>query len=187
MADARAEVRHGVLVTVLLVLAGAPLGAIWAASVPDVGVFRVGSYLLPSYTEDKASAAGDLVLLLILAIAGLVAGGLVAWYGRHTPVGGACGLLVGGLLAGVIAMAVGHVLVHGDYHAIQHHKVDGTTFQVRPYIRGSGDFVLLPLIALILFGVVQLSLRRGTRQSWPFNSATAAPASDPAPVSRPPR
>jgi hypothetical protein len=156
----RIEVRTGLLVGVVLAALGAPLGVIWALSVPDLAVVHGGSghgYLLPVATEDRAGAAGDLVMVLILLVAGVLAGALVSGLCRRTLVGSAVGLLLGGALGGAIALAVGHVLVHGDYGPVYAHSADySTAFQVRPYIRGTVDLVMFPLTALVVYGAVQL-------------------------------
>lgn len=155
------EMRAAACVLLALAASGAPLGLIWAHAVPDLAVVHAGSgrgYLLPAVTEDSADAAGDLVMLLILLIAGLLAGGLVSWLCRRRPVGGSIGLILGGSLAGTIALAVGHVLVRGDYGPVYAHRADyATVFHVRPYVRGTVDLVVLPLAALLIYGAVQLA------------------------------
>lgn len=156
----RSEARAGLVVGAVLAALGAPLGVMWAYSVPDLAVVHGGTgrgYLLPVATEDKADAAGDLVMILILLIAGVIAGALISWLCRRAPVGGAVGIVLGGALGGAVALAVGHVLVHGDYGPVYAHSADyATAFHVRPYVRGTVDLVILPLAALLVYGAVQL-------------------------------
>jgi hypothetical protein len=156
----RIEARTAALVGLALTALGAPLGVMWAYSVPDLAVVHGGSgrgYLLPVATEDRAGAAGDLVMVLILLVAGVIAGALVSALWRRTPVGVALGLLLGGAIGGAIALAVGHLLVHGDYGPVYAHSPDyATVFHVRPYVRGTVDLVALPLAALVVWGAVQV-------------------------------
>jgi hypothetical protein len=159
-APAGAEVRMGLITAIAVAALGAPLGALWAITVPHIAVFHTGTgrgYLLPLAEEDRAAAGGDLVMILVLLIAGLLVGGAVSWACRHYLLGGALALIGGGALGGAIALAVGHVLVRGDYTPVFAHSADNATiFQVRPYVRGSVDLVVLPLAALLVYGAVLL-------------------------------
>lgn len=160
----RAEVRRGLLVGLLVAPIGAPLGLLWAAVVPHVAVFPVDAadrYLLPNLTEDRASAGGDVLMLGLLAAAGVLLGVLVALASRRALVGAVCGLLTGGSIAGLIAVALGHALVHGDYASLRT-AAQGTVVQVRPYVKGSADWVVLPLFgALVQLVVGTPALLRG--------------------------
>lgn len=156
----RADLGSALSVGAALVLLGAPLGLVWSWAVPDLSVVHVGTgrgYLLPTAAEDAAVPAGDLVMVLILVLVGLAAGAVVTWRARRAPLGVVVGLLLGGTLAGTIALAVGHVLVRGDYTAVYAHPADYVTpFQVRPYVRGTVDLVVLPLAALLVYGTALL-------------------------------
>jgi len=120
---------------------------------PDLGVQKLGSpaYLLPATSEDRATIAGDLVMIAILLAIGVLAALIVLAWSRDSHVGPAVGLLVGCTVCGVVAMALGHHLVEGDYRAVVAHASDGTVFQVRPYVRGSADFLVGPLVAAVVF------------------------------------
>ena len=143
----RAETRRAAAVALVLAAVGAPLGLLWALAVPHVGVFAVDGaprYLLPDASEDRAAAAGDVLMLCLLAAAGLLAALLVARSRARELVGSVAGLVGGGALAGVIAMAVGHALVQGDYRPLRT-AAEGVVVQVRPYVRGDADWAAFPL------------------------------------------
>jgi hypothetical protein len=160
----RAEIRCGLRIGLALAAAGVLLGVLWAALVPHVAVFAVDAsrrYLLPNLTEDRASAAGDVLMLGLLAAAGLLAGLLVARTARREVVGAVCGLVLGGSIAGLIAMAVGHLLVQGDYTPLRT-AAQGAVVQVRPFVKGSADWVMLPLVgSLVLLIAGTPALLRG--------------------------
>jgi len=61
----------------------------------------------------------------------------------------------------LIAVALGHALVHGDYASLRT-AAQGTVVQVRPYVKGSADWVVLPLFgALVQLVVGTPALLRG--------------------------
>jgi hypothetical protein len=184
----REELSRGLLVAIVMTMLGAPAGVLWAYSVPHLAVFKIGSpaYLLTDNAEDLAAMGGDLVMIAILLSIGSVAALVVHFASRQAQLGPFIGLLVGGTLCGVIAMAVGHTLVEGDYDAVFAHLSDGTIFQIRPYVRGSADFLVLPLFAAFVYGIAQLpALWRGTPKStWAppdVSSGVAVSASGTAP------
>lgn len=166
----RAEVVRGLVVGAAMALLGAPLGVLWAFAVPHLAVQKVGApaYLLPVETEDLASMGGDLVLIAIFGSVGVVAALAVHLWSSRAQLGPLVGLLLGGAVCGVIAMAVGHVLVEADYHAVFAHIEDGRVFQVRPYVRGRGDFLILPVFSALAFGLAQVPplLRGRTAPQW---------------------
>ncbi len=192
----RGEIRAGLLIAFLAAAAGAPLGSLWALVVPHVAVVHAGTgrgYLLPNQTEDIASAGGDLVMIAVLLGAGVVLGIGVGWFASRHPLGTVLGLLGGGALGGAVALAVGHLLVHGDYGRVYRHSADyATVFQVRPYVRGTVDLVVLPLVALLAAlaaQVVRRALTPAPRFGQPgsLSSGTAGRGPDPAREQRTPR
>lgn len=156
----RGELVTAVVVAVVVAAVGAPLGLLAAALTPRVGMYLAKApdvgYPRPVFLQDAeenaAAIGGDGVLIAVLAGAGLLVGLVAVLLRRRAPLGSVLGVLVGGLVAGVIAMAVGHGVVHGDYAAVPASAVNtGKAFQLRPYVRGRVDFVVLPVVALIVF------------------------------------
>ena len=171
----RRELTEGGVVALVLTLLGAPLGLIWAHAVPHLAIVKIGSpaYLYPTRAEDLASMGGDLVMVGVLAGVGIVAGLAIA-VSQRAVLGPLIGLIAGGMLCGVIAMAVGHILVSGDYHAAFAHIGDGTVFQVRPYVRGSADFLVLPLFGALAVGLAQVPSLWSNRQYRPADPVVGA-------------
>lgn len=149
------DLRRAVWVAGFLTPAGAGLGLIAAALTPDLGS---GLYVDPTFisayaVEDKAVFGGDGVMLAVLAVAGLLVG-LAALRGRvDRPMGMVLGVLVGGIAAGAAAMAVDHLVLHQSNAGATRQLLAqmGGEVQLRPYVRGSVDFLALPLIALLTF------------------------------------
>jgi hypothetical protein len=139
-------------VAAFLALLGAGLGLIAAGVTPDQAVrFFQGNgdaiFLSTVREEDATAVAGDIVMVGVLGGAGILVG-LAALLGRRVaPMGIVVGLIVGGCLGGLDAMAVAHLAVHGDYR----HLPVGPISQVRPYVRGRADFVALPITALVAY------------------------------------
>lgn len=64
-------------------------------------------------------------------------------------------------------MGVGHLAVHADYSRALAAPADGRRiFQVRPYVRGRVDFVVLPLVALLVVLFHELPAFLGLRDSF---------------------
>jgi hypothetical protein len=99
------------LVTALgCVLLGAPVGLLWAAVTPRVeAVLADGGVQVVSTTSQEFIAADGWFLGLV-AVAGLVAGGLVAVFGRRYGLGSAVGLAAGGLLGAEVARRTGQLV-----------------------------------------------------------------------------
>lgn len=181
----RVEVLTAVVVAVVVAAVGAPLGLLAAALTPRVGMslFRDPSQGYPtaafvqSAEENRAAIGGDGVLIAVLAGAGLLFGLAAVLLRRRAPFGAVLGVLVGGLVAGLVAMAVAHVVVHGGYAAVPASALDtGKVFQLRPYIRGRVDFVVLPTIALIVFLLANVRWMWRTGRSAPAERDTLASA-----------
>jgi hypothetical protein len=106
-APLRDEARTGLLVLVVLVLCGAPLGLLWAALAPRPDLVRQGGGLSYADLETKDFIAADGLLFLLGAASGLVAA-FVAWrLGRLRPLGTLLGLVLGAGLASYVAWRAG--------------------------------------------------------------------------------
>lgn len=178
-----------------LAVSGAALGLLAAALTPHVAMVVVRdssqgyphALFLQAAEEDRAGFGGDGVLLAVLGGAGLLLGLGGGLLGRRRPAATVAGLLVGGCLAGLVAMAVHHeVLATAQVPLIS----GGRTYQLRPYARGPVDFAVLPFVALVVWFACQLPwlLRGGDdeRPATPVSWATAGSASGPEQAPPPP-
>lgn len=142
-------------ITAFLAASGTGLGLVAAALTPHLGS---GLYVDPRFVsayavEDPAVFGGDGVMIAVLAAAGVLVG-LGALRGRtNRPVGTVVGALAGGVLAGLVAMAVDHIALHQANAAPTHQLLAqmGGEVQLQPYVRGSADFLVLPLFAMLVF------------------------------------
>lgn len=142
-------------VTAFLAPAGAGLGLVAAGLTPHLGS---GLYVHPHFVsayavEDPAVFGGDGVMIAVLAAAGVLVG-LAALLGRDDrPMGTVVGVLAGGVVAGLVAMAVDHIALHQANAGPTRQLLAqmGGEVQLRPYVRGSADFLVLPFFALLVF------------------------------------
>ncbi len=97
----------GVLTVVVSVLVAAPVGLLWAAIAPHVGVVVAAGEVNLADTYGDSFIAVDGYFFGAVLVAGLV-GGLVAWRlgHRHGPAV-VVGLAVGGVVAAYVAKTVG--------------------------------------------------------------------------------
>lgn len=111
---AKPDLRVGLVLVAILVIAGVAAGAVWAAWSPPGSRALVlpNGAILPDETE--AFVAGDgRFAILVLAIG--IAAGLLAWF--FTPVRGVVPMLalsLGGLLGAVLTWGVGYALGGGS-------------------------------------------------------------------------
>jgi hypothetical protein len=106
----RQDLVAAVLTVVATVLAGAPVGLLWAAVAPKVAVvIEDGNVSLVRPMSDEF-ITGDAYFLFAMVLAGAV-GGLVAWrLGRAHGPAVVLALAAAGLLAAYVAMVVGQLV-----------------------------------------------------------------------------
>ena len=103
----RGDAFAGLLAAVVTVLAGAPVGLLWALIAPRVDVVVQGENVSLARPGSSDFIAGDGFFLLAVTVAGVVSG-LVAWrLGREHGPGVVVGLAVGGLAAAYVAQVTG--------------------------------------------------------------------------------
>lgn len=142
-----------------LAFLGVPLGLLAAALTPHLasGLYPGGPdggapfFLSAAREEDPAVFGGDGVMLAVLAGAGLLVGVAAVVWGRRCRGGTICGVVLGGALAGLVAMAVHHQVLHPAYARIPLTPGSvGASVQLRPYVRGTADFAVLPFVAVLV-------------------------------------
>lgn len=132
----RTRLREDVLaflsIVALTVLLGAPAGLLWSAIAPRFTVVRQdGELSLPNIESTKAFIGADGTYVVIVLALGLVCGALAWRFARRHGPATILGLTVGGLLAALVAAAVG--LRPGASEAVQ---------SLRDTTKGSGSFDL---------------------------------------------
>lgn len=106
----RLDVLAGLVTVAVTVLAGAPVGLLWAALAPRPAAVLTGEVYLRADPSSSAYIAGDGFFLAAMLLAGIVTG-LLAWrFARAHGPAVVAGLGVGGLVAAFTAMRVGELL-----------------------------------------------------------------------------
>jgi len=146
------------------VLAGAPVGLLWAHLAPHYTVvFDKGEPTYPGIESSKAFIGADGSFTLAMVVAGVLTG-LVAWFlARRSGPWTVVALAVGGALAALVAMRVG--LIPGRQHAFEAisrkqgsvqlflgvREGDGT------HLRAQWAFLFWPVSALAVFFIAAVS------------------------------
>ena len=114
----RQDLLRFVQVVAAVVLAGAPVGLLWAQVAPHYTVvFEKGEATYPLIESSKAFVGADGTFALAMVVAGLLTGA-VAWLAaRRSGPWTVVAVAVGGLLAGLVAMRVG--LIPGRHESFE--------------------------------------------------------------------
>lgn len=130
----RQDLTAFVAIVVGSVLLGAPAGLLWSAVAPRLSVtVSAQGQDVPDLESTKAFVGADGSYLVVMLVLGLICGGLAWRFARRAGPFAVLGLLVGGVLAALIAASVG--LRPGSQHAIEALR-QGSPF------RGSVDLFL---------------------------------------------
>jgi hypothetical protein len=130
----RADVTAFGIIVVASVLLGAPAGLIWSRVAPHLTVTVDKDGVRADNLEStKAFIGADGSYLVIMLVMGLICGGFAWWLARRSGPFTVAALVVGGVLAALIAASIG--VRPGQAHAIAALK-EGTSF------RGTTDLFL---------------------------------------------
>lgn len=102
-----ADLKAALVVLVLTVLVGPPLGLLWSQLAPRVEVQIVGEDANLTETYTDGFIAADAGFLAAVALAGLVGGLLAWWFGSAHGPAVVLALAAGGLVAAYVAMTLG--------------------------------------------------------------------------------
>jgi hypothetical protein len=110
-AELRTDLRAASLLTAVLAACGLPVGLLWWALAPRVGVEVTADGLVPVGDPPlELAVAGDSVLVLLLVGLGLLAGAVAWWLRRLRGVAVLVALALGASLAAVLAWQLGELL-----------------------------------------------------------------------------
>lgn len=152
------DARAGVLAAAITLLAGAPVGLLWAALAPRVDIVIQGTDVNLAVPGSSAFIAGDGYFLGAVLLAGVISGLAAEWLGRRHGPGVVLGLALGGLAAAYVAMVVGQTVgVEQVQQAVDSGQQGALTLNLR--LRAREALVGWPVGALI--GYVSASLTRG--------------------------
>jgi hypothetical protein len=146
---AAGEAAAALLTALGCVLLGAPVGLLWAAVTPRVeAVLADGGVQVVSTTSQEFIAA-DGWFVGLAAVAGLVAGGLVAVLGRRYGLGAAVGLAAGGLLGAEVARRTGQLVGSEQLRDLLVAGDDGAA-SVPLRLRSLQALAVWPVVALVV-------------------------------------
>ena len=160
----REDVRRFAAVVATTVLAGAPVGLLWAAVAPHYTVvFDKGDPTYPGIESSKAFIGADGSFTLAMLLAGLLTG-LAAWFlARRSGPWTVAALAIGGTLAALVAMRVG--LIPGRQEAFE--AISRKQGSVRlflgvregneTHLRAEWAFLFWPVSALVVFFIAAVS------------------------------
>gem|GEM_PF-4603239 len=166
-------------VVAVALLLGVVTGALWEAWAPRA-VLQVqsgGAYLVSDAPRQFISA--DLLLGVLLTVAGLLLGGYAAWAAGRVPLVGVVLTPVAAALTGVVARWVGQWLGRVDPASLAHDKV-GLVIRA-PLQLGAWVVVLACPVAALVVWLVADALRPDpgvpapARGAWPLATAPALP------------
>lgn len=147
-----ADVRAGLVTFAVTVLAGAPVGLLWALLAPGVAIrIEAGSVALAE-TYGDGFIAVDGYFFVAVVLAGLI-GGLVAWWlgSRHGPAV-VLALAAGGLVAAYVAMVVGEQVGLEDLRAVVDAGTEGR-FVLALDLKATPALVGWPVASLVAYAV----------------------------------
>ena len=123
----RQDLRAFGVIVVGSVLLGAPAGLIWSRVAPHLTVtVNKDGVSADNLESTKAFIGADGSYLVVMLVMGLICGGMAWWLARRSGPFAVAALVVGGVLAALIAASVG--LRPGAAHAIAALK-EGTSFR----------------------------------------------------------
>jgi hypothetical protein len=143
------------LTTLLVVLAGPLVGLLWAAIGPELPLLRA---LTGSGSAYRTEIGADVHFLMLTTTAGFLCAAVAVVLRRDGP-GVLLGLVVGGLLAALVADRVAYLVHHGEtVQTLRHLGVSLArlhTFGIDPFfkVRALGVLVAWPIAALVLHTV----------------------------------
>ena len=153
-----ADVRAGLLTLVVSVLAGAPVGLLWAVLAPQATVAVTDEIRLVGADSATRFIAADGYFLAAVVVAGVVAG-LLAW--RYAAAHGPAvvlGLALGGLLAAWVAATTGAQLGADEQELLAAGPSASEQLAVR--LRSTSALGGWPLAALLAYVYASVSRTR---------------------------
>ncbi len=171
------DLMAGLVAVVACVLAGAPVGLLWATLAPRVPIVLRGQDALLRDVYGDGRIAADAYFVAAVALAGIVSGALAWWLGRRHGPAVVAGLAVGGLAAAAVAMLVGQqVGLESLRQAVQAAAAAGKegSFELTVDLMSREALAVWPVAALLTYILLTLTRDRGAA---PVATATTAPVS----------
>ncbi len=153
--SARREILRGLLVFVLVAVAGVALGLLWLWLSPRVPLVSDGQAVYLKDTEGEEAIGSDGTFVLIALVLGALSAAAVFWRLRRGSVAVVLGLAAGGALASVIGWRIG-VWLGPTTHIVEHAKQVGpkVVFDAPLQLRAKSAIVAWPAAAMLVHTVL---------------------------------
>jgi hypothetical protein len=177
------QVRIAVVTAVILAVLGALAGLLWAAISPHVKYVSIGGRALLVDPESPAVIGTDGRFALITAGLGLVCG-VVAYLlgGRGNDLALVAGLVVGGVVAALIAWRVGHLIGLETFHRMVRAGDQRKVFNGPADLSARGVLVCWAFVALVTYWLLEVTdLAKRVVHDQPGASVPAGDLSGPPP------
>jgi DivIVA domain-containing protein len=161
--ETRIELRTGLRVALLVLVAGLPLGLIWWQLAPEpLLVRRSGGIFFAS--ESESAVAADGWFAVCAATAGLVAAVAVFALTRRARVGALLGLAVGGIVGALVAWRLGMLLGPGPARETARGLAVGSRFNGPLRISARGVLLIWPLVSVVAYFALTAGLEPPARR-----------------------
>lgn len=152
------DVLTALVVAVGMVVAGVPLGLLWAATSPKLDVKAA---LAGSEGAFNAQAGIDIHFALLALIFGVVAGGIVGWRARKGSWPVSLALAIGGLGGSLVAAQIGHLRESSRVLDQLPENIRGRVSDIVDFVlRTHGYHVVFPAAALITYLIIVVATTR---------------------------
>jgi hypothetical protein len=159
------DVLSAVVVAVLLVVAGVPMGLLWAATTPKL---NVKAALAGSEAAFNVQGGADVHFALWALIFGVVAGALVGWRGRRGSWTLPVALAVGGVGGSLVAAQVGHLRGSNQVLDQLPQDIRGRVSNIVDFVlRSHGFHVVFPVAALLTYLIIVVATTSNREPALP--------------------
>jgi hypothetical protein len=150
------QLRIGVAATLVIAVLGVPAGLLWTAVAPRTTYVIAGGKAFFADPESQTLIAADGWFAVLTAAAGLLCG-FAAYLlaGRLRDMGLLAGLGTGGIVAGLVAWRVGHMVGLSAFHHQVRTGRYGVTAKAALDLHAVGVVIAWPLIAIVVYGLLE--------------------------------
>jgi hypothetical protein len=159
------DVLSAIVVAVVLVVVGVPMGLIWGATTPKLDVKQA---LNGSEAAFNAQGGAEVHFALLALIFGVVAGAVVGWIGRRGSWTLPLALAVGGVGGSLVAAQVGHLQESSSVLDQLPQDIRGRVSDLADFtLRSHGFHVVFPVAALLTYLIFMLATSQAEQPALP--------------------
>jgi hypothetical protein len=152
------DVLAALVVAIGLVVAGVPLGLLWAVTAPKVDV---SAALAGNEATFNAQAGADVHFAFLALIFGAVAGALVGWRGRNGSWTLPLAVAIGSAAGSIVAAQIGHLTESSKVLDQLPQNVRGQVSTVVDFtLRSHGFIIVFPIAALVTYLIIVVATTR---------------------------